>query len=63
MGQLTQYHVRVHQGEPEEGGFWAEVLDLPGCCTQGDTWAELEANLSEAINAYLLVAEEIAQEQ
>ena len=43
--------------EAEEGGFWAEVPALPGCFTQGDTMAELEANLREAIQGWLLAAE------
>ena len=38
--------------EAEEGGFWAEVLALPGCFTQGESLEELEANLAEAIEAY-----------
>ena len=41
----------VHQAE--EGGFWAEVPALPGCATQGETLAEVEANLREAIDAFL----------
>lgn len=43
--------------EAEEGGFWAEVPALPGCFTQGETLAELEANLREAIEGWLLAAE------
>jgi predicted RNase H-like HicB family nuclease len=43
--------------EAEEGGFWAEVPSLPGCLTQGETMEELEANLHEAIEAWLLAAE------
>ena len=43
--------VIVHK-EPD-GGFWAEVPALPGCATQGDTMAELKANLREAIAACL----------
>ena len=31
--------VLVHQAE--EGGYWAEVPALPGCATQGETFAEL----------------------
>ena len=34
--------------EPE-GGYWAEVPELPGCFTQGDTLDELYRNLTEAI--------------
>lgn len=29
----------------EEGGYWAKVLALPGCITEGDTMEELIANL------------------
>jgi predicted RNase H-like HicB family nuclease len=43
--------------EAEEGGFWAEVPALPGCFTQGETLKELEANLHEAIEGWLLAAE------
>lgn len=41
----------------EEGGFWAEVPSLPGCVTQGETREELEANLHEAIEGWLLAGE------
>lgn len=41
----------------EEGGFWAEVPSLPGCMTQGQTMAELEANLQEAIALWLEAGE------
>jgi predicted RNase H-like HicB family nuclease len=34
--------------EAEEGGFWAEVPMLPGCCAQGRTREELLTNLQEA---------------
>ena len=43
--------------EAEEGGFWAEVPALPGCVTQGESLVELEANLHEAIEGWLLAAE------
>ncbi|MCF7668131.1 MAG: type II toxin-antitoxin system HicB family antitoxin [Akkermansiaceae bacterium] len=38
--------------EAEEGGFWAEVPALPGCFTQGESLEELEANLTDAIEAW-----------
>jgi len=31
----------------EEGGYWADIPMLPGCYTQGDSWAELEDNLAD----------------
>jgi predicted RNase H-like HicB family nuclease len=40
----------------EEGGYWAEVPALPGCITEGDTWEELMANLKDAIEGWLEVA-------
>ena len=43
--------------EAEEGGFWAEVPALPGCFTQGESLEELEANIHEAIEGWLLAAD------
>jgi predicted RNase H-like HicB family nuclease len=45
----------IHQAE--EGGFWAEVPALPGCFTQGETMEELQSNIKEAIEGWLLAAE------
>ena len=41
----------------EEGGFWAEVPALPGCVTEGDSMEEVMANLKDAIEGWLIVAE------
>lgn len=46
----------IHKAE--EGGFWAEVPALPGCLTQGETRAEVETNLREAIDLWLSVGDE-----
>ncbi len=43
--------------EADEGGFWAEVPALPGCVTQGESIEEIERNLHEAIEGWLLAAE------
>ncbi|QKQ72538.1 type II toxin-antitoxin system HicB family antitoxin [Nostoc sp. TCL240-02] len=40
----------------EEGGYWAEVPALPGCITEGDTKEEVMANLKDAIEGWLEVA-------
>jgi predicted RNase H-like HicB family nuclease len=40
----------------EEGGYWAEVPALPGCITEGDTIEEVMANLKDAIEGWLDVA-------
>ena len=49
----------IHKAE--EGGFWAEVPSLPGCLTQGDTLAELKANLREAIELWLSVDDKVTE--
>jgi predicted RNase H-like HicB family nuclease len=38
------------------GGYFAEVLELPGCFTQGDTPEEAVKNLEEAMSGWLLSA-------
>jgi len=40
----------------EEGGYWAEVPAFPGCITEGDTIEEVVANLKDAIEGWLDVA-------
>ena len=47
----TAYKAVVHS-EPE-GGYWAEVPELPGCFTQGETLDALYHNLIEAIACHL----------
>ena len=46
-----KFRVVIH--EAEEGGYWAEVLSLPGCFSQGKTKDEVMENVKEAIEAYL----------
>lgn len=45
------YKIAIH-AEPA-GGYWAEVPALPGCFSQGETVAELETNIREAMALYL----------
>ncbi|AHJ28109.1 type II toxin-antitoxin system HicB family antitoxin [Nodularia spumigena CS-584] len=40
----------------DEGGYWAEVPALPGCITEGETMEEVIANLKDAIQGWLDVA-------
>ncbi|NLD91057.1 MAG: type II toxin-antitoxin system HicB family antitoxin [Fibrobacter sp.] len=47
--------IKIVVHEAEEGGFWAEVPAIPGCCTQGETFEELLMNLYEAVEAALSV--------
>lgn len=43
----------VHRGEPDEGGFWATCLEVPGANGQGETKEECLANLKAAIQLLL----------
>ena len=47
--------IKIVVHEAEEGGFWAEVPAIPGCATEGDTMAELLANLRDAIEGCLSI--------
>ncbi len=38
----------------DEGGLWAEIPEIPGCCAQGLTREELLANLQEAAEGSVL---------
>jgi len=37
----------------DEDGFYAEVPDLDGCSTSGDTFEEVLQNIREAISSYI----------
>jgi len=47
---MSTYNVIIRK---EEGRYCAEVPDLPGCFTEGDTLDELTENVREAISLYL----------
>ena len=46
-----KFTVKVYKAE--EGGYWAECPELPGCFTQGETIPEVRRNAREAISLYL----------
>ena len=41
--------VRVHE---EDGAYWAEVVELPGCFASGETLDELRSALDEAVRLH-----------
>lgn len=45
------YH-RVVSGEPDSG-YFAEVLEFPGCWTAGETAEEAFANLDDAMRGWV----------
>ncbi len=54
------YHIVMF--EAEEGGFWAEVVELPGCVAQGESMNELVQNARDAIEVFLEAMGEEGQE-
>lgn len=46
----TTYTLQIHA---EQGGYWAEVQELPGCFASGETIEELREALAEAMSLYL----------
>jgi predicted RNase H-like HicB family nuclease len=55
MSEALRYAVVF---ERSEDGYGAYVPDLPGCVTVGDTLAEIEANIREAIAGHIAVMKE-----
>lgn len=43
----------LHRCEPDEGGFWATCLEVPGANGQGETREECLADLKNAIQLLL----------
>ncbi|MEH2157610.1 type II toxin-antitoxin system HicB family antitoxin [Nostoc sp.] len=54
LNKFMKIRAIIHPAE--EGGYWAEVPALPGCITEGDTIEEVMANLKDAIEGWLEVA-------
>jgi antitoxin HicB len=56
-GELARYlsapYVRMIIPNAEEGGYLAEVLELPGCITEGDTLEEAYRNLEDAMAGWI----------
>lgn len=46
----------------EDDCFVAQVPELPGCMTHGDTYAEAAANAEEAMQAWIETAREDGEE-
>jgi predicted RNase H-like HicB family nuclease len=49
-----KYPVVVH-ADTEDGGFWVECPDIPGCASQGDTLEEALTMIEDAIEGCLQI--------
>ena len=58
-----EYPIRLRSLTEEDGGGWlAEVPDLPGCMSDGETPEEAARNVKDAINEWLAAAQEMGRE-
>ena len=55
---MTKSFTVIVERDPESGWLVGEVAELPGCYTQAPDLPSLEANIKEAISAYLQTAED-----
>jgi predicted RNase H-like HicB family nuclease len=53
----------LHEGDPDEGGFWATCLEVPGANAQGETEEACLKELAEAVKFMLQVYEEDAMKE
>lgn len=52
----NRYAVVLHH-DKEEGGFWVECPELPGCLSQGETVEEALSMIQDSIRGHLVVLE------
>ncbi len=52
MAFLWDFEIKIYK--EEDGSYYWEVVNLPGCFTMGETLEDLNKNLKEAIASYIL---------
>jgi predicted RNase H-like HicB family nuclease len=57
---MKNFTAIIHRGEPQEGGFWAACLEVPGANGQGETREECLQNPTEAVRLMLETGREEA---
>lgn len=57
---MRQFTAIVHPGEPDEGGFWATCLEVPGANGQGETKEACLVDLKAAVKLLLETERELA---
>jgi predicted RNase H-like HicB family nuclease len=57
-----EFKVILHP-DLEDGGYWVECADLPGCSSQGDSVEEALDMIKDAIRGHLEVEEELKKEK
>ena len=55
------YEIVIYWSD-EDGAYIAEVLDLPGCMSDGLSYAEAAANSADAAQAWIETARDLGRE-
>ncbi|MEK7480678.1 MAG: type II toxin-antitoxin system HicB family antitoxin [Patescibacteria group bacterium] len=55
-----ELEVEIHRAE--EGGFWAQIKNLPGCNTQGENFFDLIDMINDAVFTYFEVPERLRKD-
>ena len=50
---MKKFTAILHRGEPDEAGFWATCVEVPGANGQGETREECLASLGAAVRELL----------
>ncbi len=50
---MKKFTAILHRGEPDEGGYWATCLEVPGANGQGETRSACLKNLTAAVRDLL----------
>lgn len=59
---MQQYRIKLRPLTADEGGGWlAEVPDLPGCMSDGNTPEEAARNVQDAIEEWLAAARDMGR--
>ena len=62
MEAADLHHTVVIYWSDEDGAYLAEVLDLPGCMSDGESYAEAAANAADAAQAWIETAREMGRD-
>ena len=54
MSDGMRYHVCVHRAR---GGYYARVIEIPGCVARGDNEVEAIENARRALRAFITMAQ------
>ena len=57
---MRQVTAILHPGDPDEGGYWATCLEVPGANGQGETKEECLSSLAEAVRMLIALERENA---